>query len=386
MTAPTRRAEDQAIAAWDIASQQLDRFHITRVADVTDLDSLGAPTWIAVRPDSHTLSVSQGKGPTNATARISAVMESIEAWHCERVADLLPTRYGTASELQIEYRLNDLAGFRAAACHSSRAQWWVAGTGLVTGKATWVPLDYLDLSLSAQRRPMRAYTASTNGVAAGTDRDVVVLHALHEVIERHVVRGLVDLPTTRRAFLDLRTLPASLMLLAERLESAGCWVEVTVLPRTMGLATAVAYLYSESLPVLVAGSCSRIDLCEAVFGALTEAAQSRLGLVTGTREDAPSFRIGQQVPRPRTPPGHLMSYSEAAAGSPTVGTSATVSMRVVELARSVAGLTGHEPLVVDLSDPNTGIDVRRVVAPGLAFDMTHNLPRPQGETSEGAGS
>ena len=38
------------------------RFGITRLADVTGLDRIGIPVWMAVRPNSKTLAVSQGKG------------------------------------------------------------------------------------------------------------------------------------------------------------------------------------------------------------------------------------------------------------------------------------------------------------------------------------
>jgi YcaO-like protein with predicted kinase domain len=56
---------------------------ITRVANVTGLDSIGVPTWIAVRPLARSLSVSQGKGLTHELAVASAVMECIEFHHAE---------------------------------------------------------------------------------------------------------------------------------------------------------------------------------------------------------------------------------------------------------------------------------------------------------------
>ena len=56
---------------------------ITRVANVTGLDQVGVPTWVAVRPLARSLSVSQGKGLTHDLGRISAVMECIEVHHAE---------------------------------------------------------------------------------------------------------------------------------------------------------------------------------------------------------------------------------------------------------------------------------------------------------------
>ncbi len=61
----------------------LDRFSITRVADITDLDEIGLPTMVCYRPDSKTLTVSIGTGIEPAQAFVSAVMEAIEIWHLE---------------------------------------------------------------------------------------------------------------------------------------------------------------------------------------------------------------------------------------------------------------------------------------------------------------
>src|SRR5437868_3461455 len=46
---------------------------ITRLANVTGLDHVGVPTWMAVRPLALSLSVSQGKGLTHDLAKISAL-------------------------------------------------------------------------------------------------------------------------------------------------------------------------------------------------------------------------------------------------------------------------------------------------------------------------
>ncbi len=54
------------------------RLGIVRMAEVTGLDRIGIPVWMAVRPNSRTLAVSQGKGVSAAHARASAVMEAAE--------------------------------------------------------------------------------------------------------------------------------------------------------------------------------------------------------------------------------------------------------------------------------------------------------------------
>src|SRR5450755_353188 len=56
---------------------------ITRLGNVTGLDRIGIPVTVAVRPNSRSFSVSQGKGLGLAQAFASALMEAIELFHGE---------------------------------------------------------------------------------------------------------------------------------------------------------------------------------------------------------------------------------------------------------------------------------------------------------------
>src|SRR5579863_7358634 len=61
------------------------RMGITRLGNVTGLDRIGIPVAIAVRPNSRSVSVSQGKGLDLAHAMASALMESVEGFHGEEI-------------------------------------------------------------------------------------------------------------------------------------------------------------------------------------------------------------------------------------------------------------------------------------------------------------
>ena len=61
------------------------RVPITRVADLTPLDSLGLPVFAAVTPLARDLTTHLGKGATPADARASAMMEAIERVSAESV-------------------------------------------------------------------------------------------------------------------------------------------------------------------------------------------------------------------------------------------------------------------------------------------------------------
>ena len=59
---------------------------VTRFADVTGLDRIGIPVIMAIRPNSRSVAVSQGKGVHLAAAKASALMETVETWHAERIS------------------------------------------------------------------------------------------------------------------------------------------------------------------------------------------------------------------------------------------------------------------------------------------------------------
>src|SRR5438132_13617410 len=59
------------------------RMGITRLGNITGLDHIGIP--VAVRPNSRSVSVSQGKGLELPQAVASALMEAREGFHAEAV-------------------------------------------------------------------------------------------------------------------------------------------------------------------------------------------------------------------------------------------------------------------------------------------------------------
>ena len=98
------------------------RFGITRLAEVTGLDRIGIPVWMAIRPNSRTLAVSQGKGLTDAAAQASALMEAAEIASAERFP--VPRRVATARDLfsagELPISLNNLVAQRRGASHRNR--------------------------------------------------------------------------------------------------------------------------------------------------------------------------------------------------------------------------------------------------------------------------
>ena len=84
-------------ATWRRFAPAARRAGITRIAELTGLDTLGIPVFAAIRPMGRSLSTQQGKGTTALAARVSALMESLETWSAEHVA--LPVVRGSARAL-----------------------------------------------------------------------------------------------------------------------------------------------------------------------------------------------------------------------------------------------------------------------------------------------
>src|SRR6266513_3860017 len=72
------------------------RMGITRLGNITGLDRVGIPVAIAVRPNSRSVSVSQGKGLDLPQAMASALMEASEGFHAEEIG---PSRDSTYCDL-----------------------------------------------------------------------------------------------------------------------------------------------------------------------------------------------------------------------------------------------------------------------------------------------
>ena len=112
----------------------LDRFSITRVADITHLDEIGIPTMVCYRPDSKTLALGMGSSIDPAQAWVSAVMESVETWHLE-YATLPIAATGPARSVGLDYDVRALN---------------LMPNSPVTDRT---PLDWVDRHRPADRKP-----------------------------------------------------------------------------------------------------------------------------------------------------------------------------------------------------------------------------------------
>lgn len=365
-----RRAPEDT---WGAVAPLLPGFGITRVARLTGLDYIGLPVAAAIRPGALTLSVSQGKGATDLLAALSAVMEAIELWHVEQPKQ--PVMTAAAQEVELPYPLAALPVRTAHPGLDRVPVDWTVGFGVRTGRAVPVPLDLVRRPVGQPWRP-DLFRATSTGLACGNDRDEALLHALYEVVERDVLYADEVSGGRRRRPID----PASVgdpycRALIEQVRAAGVTLEVAYVGGAYGLPTCLAFLWSEDYPVTFAGAGCHGDPHIALSRAVTEAVQSRLTCIAGTRDDLVSneeaFGAGPLRPVPATGlrpwsgvlgPGGAVSYGGFAE-------------QVQVVAARIEEVTGHEPVCCDLSDPALPFAAVKVVCPGTRSRVRRSIPR-----------
>ncbi|GAA3885525.1 YcaO-like family protein [Saccharothrix violaceirubra] len=332
---------------------------VTRLADVTWLDEVGIPCWQAVRPTARTLSVSQGKGLTPEAAAVSAAMEAIEVWHAENLPAGPEVGSVRSMRDRLGYPVTALRTTGRTCVNDDLVLDWVPATRLSDGGTGFVPTAALRLDGTVvEEWAPPLFEVTSNGLASGPTRVDAVLHGLYEVIERDALAGA----ESDRVGLDLGGVDEVAAGLVERFERAGVAVAAYLVPSPVAVPCVEVRVSSEEFPVDFRGSAAHLDGSVALHRALTEAAQSRVAAIAGTREDLLGDLFGDSW----TPAGPAVAGT-AALPAPTHHATATA---VEVLAARVTAHTGHSPLVVEHTRDEFAIPVVRVVCPGL--DCPHD--------------
>ena len=358
---------------------------ITRIADITGLDRIGIPTAQAIRPMSRSLSVAQGKGLTDEAAQVSAAMEAAEAWHAETY-DPPQLRRTDRATLSLTEHAISLAGldfggeFQTNSALETKVMSWVPGTHLFDGQATWLPLDCVHLDFT---RPLETdfLVKSTNGLGSGNTLPEAIAAALFEVIERDCTadfRSLSREEKLSRKLTKVALSQSAAVPLVERIEGSGLALDVWETTNSIGISAYWAEIYDyghradglAATPVLQAqgGAGCHLDPAIAMCRAITEAAQSRLTVISGTRDDLSGHDYERADDQNRT--RYLNRLFEEATGQAkparlpdqsgdTSGADVATCLRLL----ANAGIT--EAIAVDLTKPSIGIPVVRVVVPWL---------------------
>jgi ribosomal protein S12 methylthiotransferase accessory factor len=356
----TDRARDPA-ATWEMAHRAARKVGITRVADITRLDTIGIPTFQAIRPTSRTLAVSQGKGVTPELARLSATMEAVELWHAEQPIPPIMTAPPREVAGGLGYDLRALPLSTPTVLHDGLPLDWVVARSLVDGSETLVPKDAVGFSLvrrTGWNPPV--FFESTNGLASGNTLMEGILHALYEVIERDAVTAVVT-GADRGALVDPRTLGSPVVdELCAMMARAGVSLEVRSARSPTELPCFLARITCDDYPPAFLGYGCHLSSEIALTRAVTEAAQSRLAYISGARDDLVPNVYDDPAPNRRPAP----ATAETGAAIPRLPAHGSLVDDLEDVVKRAAVAFSYAPLVVDLSREELGVPVVRVLAPG----------------------
>jgi YcaO-like protein with predicted kinase domain len=366
----------------------LARAGITRVAVVTGLDVIGIPVVMVTRPASRSLSVTQGKGPTLEAARVSGIMEALEH-HCAETLDA-PLRHGSLREMSARGRTCCLprGSVRPGAALSEHSPLtWVEGASLTDRQPVWVPHDLVHLDYRLPLAPSAAsFLASSNGLASGNSELEATCHGLYEVLEREHTQRFYELAVDdqRARRVDLASVgdPVVRGLLAQ-LDSARVQAGVWDLSSELGVPCFLCDLLDAQrgdFRVLsrARGIGCHADRAVALTRALCEAAQSRLTLIAGSRDDisprelavargAESWqRAARQLQCDDAPLRHFDACPTRAFGS--------FAEELHWLTQQIERAGFGTPIVVRLSDPALPFAVVRVLVPAMRAPHVHSEP------------
>ena len=358
---------------------------LTRLADVTGLDRIGVPTVVGYRPNAPTLAVSGGKGFTTLAATVSAGMEAVEIWHAENPnVESVVAPYATLAREGLTMAEHHLPLMQNPLFDAHRPERWAWGWDLIAQRRVAVP--YASVSMGdtnhAQTQRWTPFTAGSNGLAGGNHLLEATAAALFELVERDAVScsKIADGGLSGRVDLDSVVDPLVRSLL-DQFDAADittylfdCTVD-TDIPTYMAI---VADRIDMSMG-LYQGYGAHLDPSIAMIRALTEAAQSRLLLIAGSRDDY--FGRDQRMNRSNGANRHRLiddlpvqtdAHRHANAASDSFGQDIhTIVSRLLAV-----GL--ESVVVVNLTHPEVGIPVARAVVPGLeGYLFDHYRPGPR---------
>ena len=146
------------------------------------------------------------------------------------------------------------------------------------------------------------------------------------------------------------------------IDAAGVLLEVRFLPSPTGLPCFLAWVACDDYPAEMYGFGCHLTAEIAMSRAITEAVQTRLAYISGARDDLRADIDDGGTKRPRTPASPTTDIRELIREPVELG---CLLDDLAYAAGRVVDALGYHPLVVDLSRPEIGVPVVKVIVPGM---------------------
>jgi YcaO-like protein with predicted kinase domain len=351
---------------------------ITRVANVTGLDPVGIPVVMVCRPNSRSVAVSQGKGINLASARASGLMEAAELYHAETIT--LPLRLATYEELRYQHNVvevEELPRGPSSRFHPNLRILWCEGLDLLSGENVFVPYEMVHTNYTAPFPDGHGcFAASSNGLASGNRLVEAISQGICEVIERDAttlwkLRGEEKLNHNP---LNLESVDDPICQeIVGKLERAGLHVAVWDITSDVEIAAFACCIVPRDDSAMWHCMVSTGHGCHpapqvALARALTEAAQARLTVISGLRDDFRHDAYEQWLDPSliRAMRRSMMSLAPTRCFCDVPGWDGETFEDDVERELECIKKVGvRRVVVVDLTKPEFRLPVVRVIVPGL---------------------
>jgi YcaO-like protein with predicted kinase domain len=356
------------------------RMGITRLGNVTGLDHIGIPVAVAVRPNSRSVSVSQGKGLDLTQAMASALMEATEGFHAEEVGECRRAAYRelAANGIVVVDPLTLCTTGRPFDVDATIS--WLEGFDLLQREPCWVPSEIVHTDYT---QPFDGYfLAGSNGLASGNHLVEAISAAICELVERDAVAmwSASGIRAKAERSLDIASIddPDCRALLA-KYDEAGIAVRLWNVTTDIGIAAFLCDIrdLSPGEPGRLRhfhGAGCHPDRAIALARALTEAAQTRLTYITGIRDDL----LPSEYEEPPTADIADALLDALAREIEPNSFHEVLTFAADDLGQDLRWELGRlrsggitRVVAIDLTRQDFGIPVVRVVIPRLEGDMRH---------------
>lgn len=358
---------------------------ITRLGELTGLDNLGLPIAFATRPNSLSLSVSLGKGADLDSALVSAAMEAAET----AIAEVPPKGLVELSASEARDRGHRVVDVdRIARCHPHRLNGedkisWIEALNLISGERFLVPWSLVGLDHRLNPPNFNnAFYVTSDGLASGNSRGEAIFHGICELIERDALASwqFAGNDEIRRSQLTVTgDEDPRLPVILEAISASNTSLRVYEMRTDTGIPCVIAILDATSRQSTAAASatCGGCG-CHPSFGhaivkAITEAAQARLALVAGARDDFSSkhYEPADAIRLPTADRSNRPSLNKVAptpSGQARSGTQ-DIDTSVTDVAGALARVGVDQLIAVELPAQQFGISAIRVIATELQVPL-----------------
>jgi ribosomal protein S12 methylthiotransferase accessory factor len=350
-------------------TELLTHFNISRVAELTRLDTIGVPVFTAVRALSKTIAVHAGKGLDPRTCRAGAIAEAIEFELAEQPYGPATIAQACAIPAKDRLEIEDCFPARASIVNDLTYLAWEEVTNIQNGTVKLLPSDLIWLVPRISEQPFLYLQSGSNGVAAGATMEDAILSGLYEIIERDawtLHQFLSDNCGVLPKRIPLFGLPAELEELVRKIDRAGLKIHLLDATNDYQVTVINAMLLDPTGngAGLFSGYGAHLNARVAAIRAITEAIQARACYIAGARDDLfrRQFLLMKRINQDRL--DQMFNELEASA---SINEYRTVNFKTIKeelryLLRLIKGRGVSEVYVKELGT-RLGVHVVRVMSP-----------------------